>query len=92
MCFGTQSVRVVRSLELRVILLFCKAVSNSLNMINVSTTYPQMKVVQLSEVPMFSDRQTRDKTIIKYDDPINLAPGACTTRGVTLMCCVPSRT
>ncbi|XP_037778093.1 arrestin homolog isoform X1 [Penaeus monodon] len=52
----------------------------------------KMKVVQLSEVPMFSDRQTRDKTIIKYDDPINLAPGACTTRGVTLMCCVPSRT
>ncbi|XP_042886306.1 phosrestin-2-like [Penaeus japonicus] len=44
------------------------------------------------QVPMFSDRQTRDKTIIKYEDPVNLVPGACTTRGVTLMCCVPSRT
>lgn len=51
----------------------------------------KVKIVQLSEVPMFNDNQIRDKTVTKIDDPLNLGPGACTNRQFTLVPAVPSR-
>ncbi|KAK3892541.1 hypothetical protein Pcinc_003617 [Petrolisthes cinctipes] len=51
----------------------------------------KVKLVQLSEVPMFNDNQIRDKTVSKIDDPLNLGPGACTNRQFTLVPAVPSR-
>ncbi|XP_064090600.1 arrestin homolog [Macrobrachium nipponense] len=52
----------------------------------------KVKVVQLSEVPMFSTNQVRDKTLMKADDLIGLAPGACTNREFVMVARVPART
>ncbi|KAK7066871.1 Beta-arrestin-1 [Halocaridina rubra] len=51
----------------------------------------KVKLVQLSEIPMFSDKEIRDKTIMKIDDPISLAPGSCTKRSFTLVPIVPAK-
>ncbi|XP_068218468.1 arrestin homolog [Palaemon carinicauda] len=52
----------------------------------------KVKVVQLSEVPMFSTNQVRDKTLMKVDDPICLAPGASAKREFIMVARVPGRT
>ncbi|XP_050704957.1 phosrestin-1-like [Eriocheir sinensis] len=51
----------------------------------------KVKLVQRSEVPMFQDRQARDRTICKVDDPLNLPPGALTNREFVLVPTVPSK-
>lgn len=49
----------------------------------------KVKVVQLSEVPMFSNTQRREKTLTKTDEALMLPPGACTSRALTMMAAVP---
>ncbi|KAG0728258.1 Phosrestin-1 [Chionoecetes opilio] len=51
----------------------------------------KIKLVQISQVPMFQDGQVRDKTICKVDDPLSLPPGALTTREFVLVPDVPSK-
>lgn len=51
----------------------------------------KVKIIQLSEVPMFNEQRTRDKTVIKVDDAINLTPGTCCNRDLTLSLLTPSK-
>jgi len=51
----------------------------------------KVKLVQLSEVPVFNNNQIRDRTVMKIDDGLNLPPGACTTRQFTLIPTLPPR-
>lgn len=52
----------------------------------------QVKVVQLSEVPIFSYSQVREKTLLKVDDPVSLGPGGSLNRDYMMMAVVPSKT
>ncbi|KAG7175523.1 Arrestin-like 7 [Homarus americanus] len=51
----------------------------------------KVKIVQMSEVPIFSKQQVRDKTLMKIDNNINLPAGADTSKNYTLIPAVPSR-
>lgn len=49
------------------------------------------KVVQISEVPMLSETQKREKTLVKMDEPVLLPSGAYTSRDYKLIAAVPPR-
>ena len=51
----------------------------------------QIKVVQISEVPMFSAKQTRDRTLIKIDESVFLPPGSSISNDYTLSAKMPKR-
>ncbi|XP_071537800.1 arrestin homolog isoform X2 [Panulirus ornatus] len=52
----------------------------------------KVKVVQMSEVPIFNDSQTRYKTLLKMDDVVNMPPSSSLSRDYMLMPVVPSKT
>ena len=47
--------------------------------------------MQISEVPMFSAQQTRDKTLIKIDESVFLPPGSSISNDYTLSAKIPKR-
>ncbi|KAF2350898.1 Arrestin C-terminal-like domain [Trinorchestia longiramus] len=51
----------------------------------------KVKVIQLSEVPMFSNTQRREKTLTKTEEAVMLPPGACIQRTLSMVAIVPSK-
>ncbi|XP_018027599.1 phosrestin-2 [Hyalella azteca] len=69
-------------------------VTISVNVINKTSKDVKklkVKVMQLSEVPMFSHTQRREKTLSKAEEALLLPPGACTQRAITLVALVPPK-